>query len=272
MSKDQSVLVCGIGEAASATARRLFGEGYAVALHRATPPRDLRRRMCFADAWFDGGAQLDGIEARRADVACEFLVGLQTRNFIPLLRTRLWEVLERWPWDVIVATREDGEPSPISLRDLAGLTIGLGEGFAAGKDCDLVVETDCRDPGAILREGDPPQGRLPRASAAQCFEVLAPRPGLFRAAASIGALVDVGERLGAILDAEILSPVAGRIRGMARKEAAVGQGAPIVEIAAARNARVAGISEENRLVSRGVAFAVEMESEGWARLSFEKWF
>jgi len=63
MSKDKCVLVCGIGEAASAAARRLFGEGYAVALYRATPPRLLRRRMSFADAWFDAQAQLDGVEA-----------------------------------------------------------------------------------------------------------------------------------------------------------------------------------------------------------------
>jgi len=141
MTIDKSVLVCGIGETASATARRLHGEGYAVAIFRATAPRLLRRRMSYADVWFDGFATLDGVEARRADVACEFLLGLQTRSFIPLLRQQLRDVLGRWPFDAIVACREDEEPLPPSLIDLAEITIGLGPGFTPGGHCDLVIET-----------------------------------------------------------------------------------------------------------------------------------
>ena len=51
----------------------------------------------------------------------------------------------------------------------------------------------------------------------------------------------------------------------------IGRGAPIVEIALSRKARVAGISDKNQLVSRGVAFALEMETEGWEPFSFENW-
>ena len=269
MSKDKCVLVCGIGEAASAAARRLFGEGYAVALYRATPPRLLRRRMSFADAWFDAQAQLDGVEARRADVASEFFLGLQTRSFIPLLRTRLSDVLERWPWDVIVAAREDEEPTPKSFLNLCELAIGLGCGFTAGVDCDLVIETEGLDPGAILREGDVPQAI--RTCASEYYEFLAPRAGLLRATVSIGATIEVGAPLGCILETPIFAPVSGRIQGIARKEQAVLRGAPIVEIALSRKARVAGISDKNQLVSRGVAFALEMETEGWEPFSFENW-
>ena len=85
MSKEKTVLVCGVGETASASARRLFLEGYSVTLFRTTAPRVLRRRMGYSHAWdlFD---ELEGVEARRADVSGEFLLGLQTRSFIPLLR------------------------------------------------------------------------------------------------------------------------------------------------------------------------------------------
>lgn len=273
MTKDKSVLVCGIGEAASAAARRLFLEGYAVALHRATPPRILRRSMCFADAWFDVRAQLDGVEARRADVANEFLLGLQTRNFIPLLRSRLWDVIERWPWDVIVAAREDGEPTPLSLRELAELSIGLGEGFTAGKDCDLVVETEGPDPGAILHPGEARRKRpAPSGPPPGHCEALAPHPGLFRAETRIGAMVQAGETLGFVVDSPVLAPVAGRVKGIARREQAVAKGAPIVEIALSRKARVAGVGDEAQSASRGAAFAVEMELEGWKPMSFENWF
>jgi xanthine dehydrogenase accessory factor len=272
MSSEKSILVCGIGETASATARRLFAEGHAVALFRATAPRLLRRRMCFADAWFDGYAPLDGVETRRADVSNEFLLGLQTRQFIPLLRTGISEVLERWPWDVIVAIREQGEPLPASLRDLAELTIGLGEGFNAGVTCDLVIETDGPDPGAILRQGAVSNRRkVPGGEAVDHQEVFAPCPGLFRSNTSIGAIVGAGETLGCIGDAPVLSPVGGRIKGIARKDLAVLEGALIAEIAPSRGARIAGVSDRNQLISRGAAFAVEMESEGWEPFSLESW-
>lgn len=273
MSAQKSVLVCGIDEAASAVARRLFGEGYGVTLYRATAPRVLRRRMSFADAWFDGYAQLDGVEARRADVSSEFLLGLRTREFIPLLRCRFSDVFERWPWDVIVAAKEDGEPGPSSLRSLAELTIGLGRGFAAGVDCDLAIETEGADPGAILRAGE--RGRPARAQARDgasgYARLTAPSQGLFHPRAPIGAVIEEGEILGLLEDAPVLAAVGGRISGMARNGEAVKEGAPIAEIALSRGARVAGVRERNKLVSRGVAFAVEMDAAGHAPFSLESW-
>jgi len=273
MSTQKSVLVCGIDETASAVARRLFGEGHDVALYRATAPRVLRRRMSFADAWFDGYALLDGVEARRADVSSEFLLGLRTREFIPLLRCRFSDVFERWPWDVIVAAKENDEPGPVCFRDLAELTIGLGRGFAPGVDCDLAIETEGPDPGGISRLGERP--RAARAStgdgAAGYERLAAPGPGLFHPRAAIGSVTEAGEVLGLLDDAPLPAPVAGRISGMRRKGEAVTRGAPIAEIALSRSARVAGVSERNKLVSRGVAFAVEMEAAGRAPFSLENW-
>ena len=157
MSEETCILVCGIGETASAVARRLFAEDRAVAIHQATPPRTLRRKMAFSDAWFDGAASLDGVEARRADLSSEFLLGLRARQLIPVLTQRFSDVVERWPWDVIVTARGEDDPPGEYLADLADLTIGLGGGFVAGKDCDIVIETQRNilersfAPAALLR-------------------------------------------------------------------------------------------------------------------------
>ncbi len=273
MSKEKSVLVCGVGETASAAARRIFLEGYAVALFRTTAPRVLRRRMSFSDAWYDSFAQLEGVETRRADVSGEFLLGLQTRSFIPLLRQRWQDVMGFWPWDVIVAVDEDMEPRPTAMRDLAELTIGIGPSFKAGVDCDLVVETEGPDPGAILRPGESARAHLPQRSNEPEDGALAfaPRNGLFRASVSIGVMIEAGETLGFVEDTPALAPAGGRLRGLARREEAVTQGAPLADIAFPASARVAGVSERNQLISRGVAFAIEMESEGWKPFSFENW-
>jgi xanthine dehydrogenase accessory factor len=271
MSEELSVLVCGIGEEASAAARTLFGEGYAVALYRSTAPLMLRRRMCFADAWYDGYAQLDGIEARRADVNAEFMLGFQTRDFIPLLRGSLDEAIDRWPWHVIVVAREDKEPEPTALRDLAELSIGLGRGFTPGVDCDLAVDTEGHDPGAILGPHEKPSASRARQAAADHTLACAPAAGLFRTHLSIGAAVEAGATLGFVGEAAVVTPTAGRVRGLARKEQAVVVGSPLAEVALDPGACVAGVSSRNKLVARGVAFAIEMENEGVEPFSFANW-
>jgi xanthine dehydrogenase accessory factor len=272
MASDLSVLVCGIGETASAVARRLFAEGYAVCLYRATAPLSLRRRMCFADAWYDGYALLDGVEARRADVHAEFQLGLQTRDFIPLLRGRYDEALERWPWDVIVAAREDKEPLTLDSPKDADLTIGLGADYEPGVDCDLAIETQGPDPGAIRRIGAPaPTARAARGAPATQV-ILSPAAGLFRAAVSIGTAVEAGALLGRVDDAPVLAPVPGRMLGLARKEQAVIDGTPVAELSLTPAAPVAGVGFVDQLVSRGVSFAIEMEYEGFEPFSFQDWF
>lgn len=273
MIKDKTILVCGIGEEASATARRLFGDGYAVVLRQSRAPQVLRRKMCFADAWYDGSAHLDGIEARRVDVGAEFVLGLRTREFIPLLRGSLFDVVDRWPWDVIIAAREDQEPASPPLRHLADVTIGLGAHFHAGADCDLVVETEGLDPGAILRQGDARRrSRAPSARQSEEFIVRAPAAGQFRSRLTIGGVAERGELLGVVGEIEIRAPCAGRIRGVARQRRAVVVGAPLVEIAFSPTARCVGVSDRAQLISRGVSFAVEMECEGSQSLPAAHWW
>jgi xanthine dehydrogenase accessory factor len=268
---DKSILICGIGETASAVARRLFVDGYAVCLYRATAPLLLRRRMSFADAWHDGHALLEGIEARRADVNAEFQLGLRTRAFIPLLRGRYGDALERWPWDVIVAAHEDREPASLTTPDDAELTIGLGPSFRPGIECDIVVDTDGPDPGAIHRKDVPPRRPI-RETAPEGLKALAPVSGLFRADVSIGAAVQAGATLGFVGDAPVLSPISGRLLGIARREQAVVEGAPVAEIAPTHATQVSGVSSTDQLVARGVSFAIEMELEGFEPFTFEDWF
>jgi len=85
MSDQACILVFGIDETASAVARMLLLSGYAVAIHQPAPPTLLCRKMAFADAWYDGASMLDGVQARRADLSSDFLIGLSNRMYIPVL-------------------------------------------------------------------------------------------------------------------------------------------------------------------------------------------
>lgn len=267
MNKELCVLVCGVGERASAVARRLIGEGYATVLHQERAPRTLRRRMSYADAWFDGIAAMGGVEARRADRPSEFLCGMQTRQFLPLLLRPFEEVVERWPWDVVIAAPDHDEPAR-SLAGLAELTIGVGSGFICGADCDLVIATEGVDPGAVLRAGDPPPSRRGADRfALDYWDVIASREGAPAWRSSIGDRVEAEEILGFLGEEPVCAPVAGRVSGLARPELRALPGAPIAEIATSDRAPVAGVSDRNKLVARGVSFAVEMETSGWTPVS-----
>ena len=272
MSEEIYVLVCGIDDIASAIARRLFGEERMVVIHQPAPPRTLLRRMAYSDAWFDGYASLDGIEARRADLSSEFLLGLQTRQFIPLLTQRFSDVVERWPWDVIVSLQTEGDSSPEDIRSCADLTIGLGRDFIAGVHCDVVIETAGADPGAIIRSGGASrtQTRAGYEEERLC-DIFAPASGVFQASKIIGAVVEAGEALGFIGERMVEAPVSGRVRGLVRNGQAVVAGSLISEIATSTTVTVAGVSKRNQLISSGVAFAVEAETSGWEPISFQTW-
>jgi xanthine dehydrogenase accessory factor len=261
------VLILGIGETASAIARELFLADHIVAMHQSAPPPDLRRKMTFSDAWFDGSSVLEGVEARRADLVAEFMLGLRSRMFIPVLTHPLAQIMERWPWEVVVdaemTPRRDREP----IKNLAGLTIGVSAGSVAGETCDIVVDAEGNDPGAIRRPGD---GPAPQALEAGDQEIVrAGNAGIFTMLKDIGNIVAAGEAFGAIDGRPVAAPYAGRVRGIIKHGRAVAVGAPIAEIAASTAAQVAGMAARNRLIARGVSFAIEMQVEGWAPFSWD---
>ena len=141
----------------------------------------------FSDAWFDGAATLDGLEARRADLSSEFLLGLRARQFIPVLTQRFADVSERWPWEVIVAVAPDDNSPLDQVRDHADLTIGVGGAFAAGEDCDVVIATAGPDPGCIFHEGAAPaSGRATDAAFDDACPLFAPASGVFQTTQTIG--------------------------------------------------------------------------------------
>lgn len=264
------VLILGIGETASAIARELFLADHIVALHQASPPPNLRRKMAFSDAWFDGSSVLEGVEARRADLVAEFMLGLRSRMFIPVLTHSLSQIIERWPWEVVVDADMAGKKEQTNIKNLAGLTIGVGVGSLAGETCDLSIDAHGNDPGAIRRPGDPVATAKAGDDAGDDSPILeAGVAGIFSAAKDIGNIVEAGEAFGCIDGVPAPAPYSGRIRGLVKDGRAVAIGTPIADISASTGAQVAGMTRRNRLIARGVAFAIEMHAEGWTPFSWD---
>lgn len=269
MSDDTSILVLGMDELASAIARKLHLAGYAVAIHQPTPPRTIRRRMAFADAWTDGVYAFEGVEAQRADRTKDLLAALRGGAFIPVLRQAFEEVTARWPWDVIVDVRTTTAAAPEKLRQHSDFSIGLGRGFCAADHCDVVIDIGARDPGAVLRLGS--ITREERAEDARFSDgriILAPRHGVFRGEKRICEPVKKGEIIGAVGATPIAAPISGRLRGLAR-DGAVTKSTEIAEIVASPTAEIVGVARRDRLIARSVAFVIEMERAGYAPITLE---
>lgn len=258
MAEKSCVIVYGLDELASAVSRMLLLSGYAVAMHAATPPDVLRRRTAFSDAWYEGVATLEGVDARRADHDAVLLTGLRSSMYIPVLTQPSFESIARWPWDVIVDARGLSEGAGRMGID-AELSIVLGPGAVAGVDCDLVVETGGNDPGAVVRNGS---ASCSRARGNIEHAVVADTEGSFHAEVAIGDIVSSGGALGFIGSSPVTASLSGRLRGLKRSGQGVRAGEIIAEIAADKTATVDTIDRTHKLIARSVAFTIEVEQQG----------
>ncbi len=269
--KDASVLVHGLDPTASAVARLLLLSGFAVALHQSDPPTSLSRKMDFSDTWHEGVRRLDGVEARRVNNSADFLSGLRSRMFIPLLTQPMADVVARWPWDATIDVRSQDERRREKISRDAGLTIALGAPAVAGVDCDLIIDAYGPDPGAVIRSGPASPGRRGQ-GADRMARAAATKAGVFTTTLIIGEIVESGAPLGDVGGMMVRAPASGRIRGLQRSGRAVFPREVVAEIARDTLASVSGCDRANQAIARAVVFAVEMELSGVTPLSFDDLF
>jgi xanthine dehydrogenase accessory factor len=255
------VLVRGLNDVASATAHGLFRQGYAVAIqHEHEPPKTHRRRMGFADAFFDGSAALDGVLARRCATPSEMASELRALTAIVVGDLPHW--LETSRCTVLIDGRMRKRIPPESHCGLAALTIGLGPGHVAPRTADIVIETIWGDRlRAILREGSAlPLAGEPRAIDGVGREriVYAPVAGLLRSDREIGEPVSAGALVGTIDGTPLHSPIAGTLRGLTRPGVSVVRGDKVLEVdpRPPERAGFSGLGERPRRIAEGVALAI----------------
>jgi xanthine dehydrogenase accessory factor len=212
-------LVFGLTEAASAIAHRLRCDGWRAALATDAPPKVHRRRMSFADAWWDGTAMLEGLACARTHPS-RLARGEWPEAAIPLVALSPEAALALAPWAVVVDARLAKRGDPLRLRGLAALTIGCGPGHVAGETCDLAIETQWGEKlGAAIAHG--PTAALagePRAIDGVGREriVYAPVAGRLTSLRDIGDRVREGEIVARIGDRPVAAPIGGTLRGMLR--------------------------------------------------------
>ncbi len=253
-----TVVVQGSNDIGSAIACRLAQDGQRVLIHDGPAPTTTRRGMAFADAIFDGEAALEGIRGICIDTPRESDLAAGT---VVLSCSTFEDVLDSVPPDILIDARMRKREIPQNIRALAGLTIGLGPGFHAGKNCHIAIETSWEDLGRVIDDGPTLEFRgEPREIGGRQREryIYAPVAGSFQTSLNIGDEVSEGDVVAMIDDTPLHAPLSGTLRGLTRDGVPVAERTKVVEVdpRSRELANVSGIAERPGRIADGVRRAL----------------
>ncbi len=253
------IVVRGAGDLATGCAWRLVRSGFRVVCLEISEPTVIRRSVSFAAALYEGTAEVEGVRAVRAEDVTAVYDILESGD-VPVLADPEARSLESLKpavlVDAVLAKRNIG-----TSRDMAPVTVALGPGFSAGDDVDAVVETARgHDLGRVILEGTAAANTgIPGVIGGRGAErvLRAPASGTFTPVAALGDLVEEGQLLARVGEAEIRSPFDGLVRGLLADGITVTEGYKIGDVDP-RGADVdwRRISDKARAVAGGVLEAV----------------
>lgn len=232
----QLIIVRGGGDIATGTIHKLHRCGYPVLVLETATPSAIRRQVALSEAVYDGVSQVEGVECVRVS-GWEEAREILNQGRVPLMVDPQCRVLETvTPWalvDAILAKKNMG-----TNRRMAPKTIALGPGFEAGKDVDLVIETNRgHNLGRIIGRGSAqPNTGVPGIIAGYGKErvIHSPAMGIFRARAEIGDRVEKDQTIGIVVtgqgEVKIPATLTGILRGLIRNGYPVTKGFKIADI------------------------------------------
>ena len=218
--RDRLVVIRGAGDLATAVGIRLHKAGFNVVHLEVAQPTVIRSTVSFATAMYDGTTEVEGVMARKCEIS-EALHVLDAGE-VPIIVDPTCEILNTLNpvalVDAILAKKNLG-----TNKDMAPFTVALGPGFEAGKDVDVVVETQRGHRlGVLIRQGfATPNTGVPGIiggfGAERVMHTTA--KGIYRPVVKIGDLVNENQIV-AYVDTEegqsvpVITTISGKVRGM----------------------------------------------------------
>ncbi|MDO5417552.1 MAG: selenium-dependent molybdenum cofactor biosynthesis protein YqeB [Lachnospiraceae bacterium] len=234
--KEQLIIVRGGGDIATGTIHKLHRCGYPVIILETGFPSAIRRHVAFSEAAYDGTCEVEGVVCVHVKDYEEAKQVLE-QGEVPLLEDPECRILETVrPWaliDGILAKKNLG-----TSRQMADKTIGLGPGFTAGRDVDLVIETmRGHNLGRIIGNGSAqPNTGTPGIIGGYGKErvIHSPAKGILMTRCEIGDKVKKGQRIATVVtghgEVAVEATLDGLLRGMIRSGYPVTEGFKIADI------------------------------------------
>jgi xanthine dehydrogenase accessory factor len=259
------VVIKGAGDLATGVALRLHRCGFPVVMTELARPLAVRRTVSFAQAVFDGAAQVEEATARAC--APGEVETVLASGAIPVLVTPgAAEIAALRPAvvvDAIMAKHNTG-----TAAGDAPLVVALGPGFSAGADCHAVIETNRgHNLGRVIRQGgaEPDTGvpgELPGAGARAGRVLRAPAAGCVEARVAIGDRVEAGAIVAHVHTPEgeavpIRAPFDGILRGIIHPSVELSAGMKIGDVdPRARREFCFTVSDKSLAIGGGVLEAI----------------
>ena len=258
--KELTIVIKGAGEMASGVAWRLYMANFKKILMLETAmPLAVRRKVAFCEALYDGSQTLEGVKAIMTGAIKDIHMAWG-QGRIAVVADPQWLLAKQIRPNVVVDAILAKKNLGTRMMD-AKLVIGLGPGFYAGKDVQMVIETNRgHDLGRIITLGSAETNSgVPGEIAGYTEErvLRAPAAGLFETTRSIGDLVKAGEIIGTVAGQEICSRIDGVIRGLIRSETTATRGLKIGDVdPRGQKQHCYTISEKARAIGGSVLEAV----------------
>lgn len=256
---DLVVLIKGGGEQASGVAHRLACSGFKVCLSEIPRPQAVRRGVAFCEAVYEGEKEVEGVVAKLLS-SPDQISEVWQEGKLPLLvdpEARVKDILKP---DVLVDAILAKKNLGTRISD-APLVIGLGPGFYAGKDVDVVIETNRgHNLGRVIHRGEAEAntgvpGVIAGVSAERVFR--APETGRFATKKKIGDHVQAGDVVALVDGTPVKALVGGVIRGLLRDSTEVHQGMKAGDVdPRGTSEHCFTISDKARAIAGGVLEAI----------------
>ena len=265
-----TILVRGGGDLASGIAVRLYRSGLNVVITELPQPLAVRRTVAFAEAIYEGQVTIENITGRLVTDPTDMLkvMNILSKRQIPVLIDPPCSSSQMLNPLAIVDARML-KRAPEALRHRAMLYIGLGPGFRAPDNCQVVIETQrSHTLGRVIWQGESlGDTRSPEGDPRRVLR--SPADGIFESSARIGDHFELGQPIAAVDDQVIAAPFAGILRGLLRPGLPAAQGLKVGDLDPRDDPRLCDLVSDKALaVGGGVLEALltrsEVRSKLWA--------
>lgn len=226
------VVIRGGGDLATGVAVRLFRAGFPIIILEVDYPTVIRLPVSFARAVYEGKTTVEGIEAILIS-SWEEAANIIKLQKVPVLIDPEGSCIKKLSptvlVDAILAKRNLG-----TIMDQAPLVIGLGPGFTAGEDVDVVIETERgHNLGRVLYQGQAASdtgvpGEVGGESKRRLLR--APVEGKIVPLHKIGDLVKAGEVISKVEGVPLKAEISGILRGLIYPQSWVTKGMKVGDI------------------------------------------
>lgn len=234
---EKIILVRGAGDVATGIIQKLWRAGFKILVLDKKLPSSIRRSVSLGQCMYDGEASVEDMVSKRIHDVEEAYEAWNEMK-IPVLDDEKGESIAKIKpmvlVDAILAKKNLG-----TNRDMAPITIGVGPGFSAPEDVDVVVETNRgHDLGRLIFNGEAEKNTgIPGVIAGVSKDrvIYSNSEGVFKPLKKIGDLVKKDEIIGEILEknqtkSSVKSKIEGVLRGVIQEGYAVKEDFKIADV------------------------------------------